>query len=126
MLARIKDPVSGSRLGDVKYSSNYEPRVFVVVPDFDGTMASELALAGVHIATGQVLTRIKDSSSGDTLSAFPSAATYPPQKLAVLESFGGSDTAEIAILGTHINSAAVLVRIKDMSTGQTLAAIPIP
>ncbi len=126
VLARIKDPVGGAKIGDINYSSNYEPRAFMVVPDFAGTTAAELALAGVRVATGQVFTRIKDSSTGETLTEFPSSAVYLPQELTVLDDFGGSGAAEIAILGTHVDNGAVLVRIKDMSTGETLAAIPIP
>ncbi|MDX1389369.1 MAG: hypothetical protein R3344_09275, partial [Acidobacteriota bacterium] len=123
---RILDSGSGEQINELTFSSTYLPRDIVAVRDFGGDNAWEVALLGTHVTTGRILVRIKDASSGATLSDLFFAPTHATVDLATVPDFEATAADEIALLGVRPDTGAVTVRMRDAESGDALDSLPFP
>ena len=126
VLVRLKDAASELKLNDVSFSRRYVPETCLPTASFAGTSAPELIVVGIHDSTAGVLARYKDASSREKVSEVDFSANYPPDAVVMVPDVGGSAADDIALLGTHVATGDILIRVKDSATGELIAVIRIP
>ena len=93
----------------------------VIVPNFAGTSANEVAVLLRDPVTGAIHVRVKDLSSGVQHTLIWYSDTFYPVELEVVSDFGGTSAPEIALLARDKNAPTHnRVLIKDASSGALL------
>ncbi|MBV5274297.1 MAG: SBBP repeat-containing protein, partial [Lamprocystis purpurea] len=121
--AQIKQAVSGTLVQTFVFDQGYAPLDLAVVPDQNANGTPELALLGRHAANGSVQVEVRDTLTGDRLSAVAFNPAFAPQRLAMLPDRNGNGAAELAVLGIKASNGAIAAEIKDAATGAGLGQI---
>jgi Tol biopolymer transport system component len=121
--AQIKQATTGTLIQTLLFYQGYAPLDLVVVPDQNANGAPELALLGRHAANGSVQVEVRDTRSGERLSAVAFNPAFAPQRLAVLPDRNGNGAAELAVLGIKASNGAIAAEIKDARTGAGLGKV---
>jgi hypothetical protein len=121
--AQIKQAVSGTLIQIFDFDQGYAPLDLAVVPDQNANGAAELALLGRHATNGSVQVEVRDTRTGERLTAVAFNPVFAPQRLAVLPDRNGNGSAELAVLGINAGNGAIAAAIKDAATGAGLGQI---
>ena len=120
---QIKQALSGSLIQTFVFDQGYAPLDLALVPDQNANDAPELALLGRHAANGSVQVEVRDTRTGDRLSAVAFNSAFVPQRLAVLPDQNGNGAAELAVLGIKTTTGGIAAEIKDAVTGAGLGQV---
>lgn len=101
------------------------PMRLLTVPDYVGSAAAELLVLGLGPGTGGRVW-IKDAATGTTHSRLNFANPERPVDVALLDSFGGSNAPEIAVLLAIPKQGKSEVRVRDARSAARLARITLP
>ena len=115
-VAQVRDALTGSLINDVWFRSDYAPSVMVVVPDFGGSSADELAMLGTN-DNDFIMAQVRDASTGSELGEVYFNKDFPSKAFAVVPNFAGSPADELVSLGVHPTFGWTLAQIRDASTG---------
>ncbi len=121
--AQIKQVATGTLIQTLGFDQGYAPLDLAVVSDQNSNGAPELALLGRHAANGSVQVEVRDTRTGDRLSAVAFNPAFAPQRLAVLPDRNDNGAAELAVLGIKAGNGAIAAEIKDAATGAGLAQV---
>ena len=121
--ARIKQVTTGTLIQTFAFDQGYTPLDLAVVPDQNSNGAPELALLGRHVANNNVQVELRDTRTGERLSAVAFNPVFAPQRLAVLPDRNGNGAAELAVLGIKAGNGAIAAEIKDAATGARLGQV---
>lgn len=121
--ARVRNAVSGARIGYIVFSSMLHPQELVALPDRNGNGTPELALLGIHATGGDIVAEIRDSRGGALLGTVPFDKTYMPRRLAVVPAVGAGSHPGLAVLGASATDRSLQAEIRDSVTGAPLGAI---
>ncbi len=121
--AQIKQATTGTLIQTLLFDQGYAPLDLAVVPDQNANGAPELALLGRHAANGSVQVEVRDTLTGERLSAVAFNPLFAPQRLAVLPNRNGNGAAALAVLGINAGNGAIAAEIKDAATGAGLGKV---
>lgn len=121
--ARVRNAISGARMGYIVFSSTLHPQELVALPDRNGNGTPELALLGIHATGGDVVAEIRDSRGGALLGTVSFDKTYMPRRLAVVPAAGAAGHPGLAVLGASATDRSLQAEIRDSVTGAPLGAI---
>jgi hypothetical protein len=121
--AQIKQVASGTLIQTISFDQGYAPLDLAVVPDQNANGAPELALLGRAVRYGSVQVEVRDTRTGERLSAVAFNPAFVPQRLAVLPDRNGNGAAELAVLGIKASNGAIAAEIKDARSGAGLGQI---
>jgi hypothetical protein len=121
--AQIKQAVSGTLIQIFDFEQGYAPLDLTVVPDQNSNGAPELALLGLRATDRRVQVEVRDTRTGERLTAVAFNPVFAPQRLAVLPDRNGNGSAELAVLGINAGNGAIAAAIKDAATGAGLGQI---
>ncbi|WP_295583683.1 SBBP repeat-containing protein [uncultured Lamprocystis sp.] len=121
--AQIKQAVTGTPIQTFVFDQGYTPFDLAVVPDQNTNGAPELALLGRHAVNGSVQVELRDTLTGERLSAVAFNLAFVPQRLAVLPDRNGNGAAELAVLGINASTGAIAAEIKDARSGAGLGQV---
>jgi len=121
--ARIKNAATGTQIQTFVFDQAYAPLDLAVVPDQNGNGAPELALLGWRATDSRVQVELRDTLTGERLTAVAFNPAFAPQRLAVLPDRNGNGAVELAVLGIKAGNGAIAAEIKDAATGAGLAQV---
>jgi len=121
--AQIKQAVSGTLIQTLFFDQGYAPLDLAVVSDQNGNGAPELALLGRNAANSHFQVELRDTRTGERLTAVAFNPAFAPQRLAVLPDGNGSGAAVLAVLGINASNGAIAAEIKDARTGAGLGKV---
>jgi hypothetical protein len=101
------------------------PMRLLTVPDYVGSTAAELLVLGLRAGTGARVW-VKDAATGTIHRRLNFANPERPVDVALIDSFGGSNAPEIAVLLALPKQARAEVQVRDGRTGTRLASIELP
>jgi hypothetical protein len=118
------DASTGEEVARFPYPSG-SPMRLAVAPDFVGSAASELMVLGLRAGTGARVW-IKDAMTGMMHSQLTFPRQERPVDLALLDSFGGSNAPEIAVLLAIPERGTSEVKVHDGRSRARLARHQLP
>lgn len=121
--ARVRNAVSGARIGYVVFSSTVHPQELLALPDRNGNGTPELALLGIDETTGAVVAEIRDSQGGALLGTVPFDKSFMPRRLVVVPAPDAAGPPGLALLGASATDRSLQAEIRDSVTGAHLGAI---
>ena len=123
LTGQVWDVANGAARHTIDFDPAYAPLDLVVIPDQNANGAPELASLGRHAANGSVQVEVRDSLTGERLSAVAFNSAFVPQRLAVLPDRNGNGAAELAVLGIKTTTGGIAAEIKDAATGAGLGQV---
>ena len=118
------DASTGEEVIRFRFPSGFPMRL-LTVPDYADSAAAELLLLGARAATGARVW-IKDAATGNFTGRLNFANPERPVDVAVLESYGGSNAPEIAVLLDVPKQELSQIRVHDARSPARLARIALP
>ena len=101
------------------------PMRLVAMPDYIGSAAAELMVLGIRAGTGARVW-VKDAMTGTIHGRLNFPRPERPVDIAVLDSFGGSNAPEIAVLLAIPKQGRTEVKVRDGRSGAQQARIQLP
>ena len=118
------DASTGVQVAQTSFPSG-SPMRLLVVPDYVGSAAHELLVLGVRASTGARVW-IKDAATGTLHRRLSFPNPERPVDVAVLDSFGGSNAPEIAVLLAIPKQGRSEVRVRDGRSGVQVGKAKLP
>jgi len=122
IVVMVKDAKTNSFIKNVFFlNANWRPVQALVLPDFSGNGADEIALLAQNRNSGQLVVAVKDSATNTFLgNVFPLGAGWAPYRLAMLPDENGNSAAELALLAGNLATGKLVVQVLDSGTGEVL------
>jgi hypothetical protein len=122
LFARVRDVVSNTLLGRLKFNTNYNPVAFFSVGDAGGAAGPDMAMVGRLPGTGRVLAWVREAQGGALVNQMTFSKSFVPFAAVAVDNVGDSPAKEIAVLG--INAAGkVQATVKDAMTGNLVGKV---
>jgi uncharacterized protein (DUF2141 family) len=121
--AQIKTAATGTLIQTFSFDQRDASVDFAVVPDQNGNGAPELAQLGLRATDSSVQVEVRDTLTGNRLSAVAFNPRFAPQRLAVLPDQNGNGAVELAVLGIKTTTGGIAAEIKDARTGAELGQV---
>ncbi len=118
------DASTGEEVGRFSFPSG-SPLRLLALSDYAGTAAPELLVLGLRSRTGARVW-VKDAASGALIGRQSFSRSERPVDVAVVDSFGGSNAPEIAVLLSIPQQGRSDVQVRDARSAARLAQIELP
>ena len=123
LLARVKDVVSDTLLGKLRFNDNYDTVAFLSVGNAGGGPGPDVAVVGRRSSTGEVQAVVKDVASGSLVKLIIFSKAFVPFAAVVVDNVGDTNAKEIAVLGIDA-SGNVQAQVKDARSGKLINKFP--
>jgi len=120
---RLSDTNSGARINDVYFNPSFQPLKLLVVPDYNGNGASELAVLSSNASSDEVKAEIRDAASGVLLRNVWWPTGFIPLDIMLIPDINGNAASELVALERRPSDGKLRAVIKDAKTNQQLGAV---
>lgn len=122
-LVEMRDPVSGSNVGNVWFSPLHTPFFAGELPDISGNGVPEIVVLQVRDSDGAVAAQIRDSVSGSFVRNVYFSPGFSPIDFVIVPDINGNGAPEVATALSRFSDTRVLVQLRDTETGAAVASI---
>ncbi len=119
----VRDGHTGQPLGEIPFDPGHPPERLLAVPDLNGNGADELLAFGRRAGYRDQRVVVKDSRTGQRLSALWFDRFTPMEDLALCPDLNGNGSPEVVLLGRHLDDGRLRAIVKDVASGERLATV---
>jgi len=122
IVVMVKDAGTNTFIRNVFFlNSNWRPVKALVLEDFSGNMANEVALLAQNRQSGQLVVMTKDAATNTFLNnIFPLGSAWEPITAVVLPDENSNGSQELAVLASQKDTGVLVIQVRDPMSGQHL------